>query len=325
LVSITIPESITSVSNNAIVTTNLKEFKGKFASEDGKCLVVDGELVLSAYKGFEGLTKYIIPNGVTTIGYNAFSYYDSLTDITIPDSVTSIGSSAFRHCSSLTSVTIPNSVTLIDFCAFSECTSLTSIIIPDSVTTIEQSAFQDCTSLTSVTIGNGITSIDGSVFIGCDSLARFSGEFASEDGRCLIIDGKLIKAATAGLTEYTIPDSVTTIEYSAFYNCSSLTSVTIPDSVTSIGEHAFENCSSLTSVTIGNGVTSIGHYAFKGCSNLTSVYCKAIISPSLGSEVFYRNAQGRKIYIPTGSINNYKSSGNWRSLYNDGAIEEYNF
>ena len=46
-----------------------------------------------------------------------------------------------------------------------------------------------------------------------------------------------------------IPDSVTSIGWAAFDNCSGLTSVTIPDSVTSIGDGAF-NFTSLTSVTI---------------------------------------------------------------------------
>ena len=47
-----------------------------------------------------------------------------------------------------------------------------------------------------------------------------------------------------------------------------LTSVTIPNSVTSIGYQAFYGCTSLTSVTIGNSVTSIGSYAFVGCTRL---------------------------------------------------------
>ena len=50
-----------------------------------------------------------------------------------------------------------------------------------------------------------------------------------------------------------------------------LTSVTIPDSVTTIDGSAFEGCDSLTSVTIGNSVTSIGSYAFRDCTSLTSV------------------------------------------------------
>ena len=68
-----------------------------------------------------------------------------------------------------------------------------------------------------------------------------------------------------------IGNTVTSIGYYAFQDCTNLTSVTIPDGVTSIGDGAFSGCSGLTSVTIGNGVTSIGEYAFSDCSGLTSV------------------------------------------------------
>ncbi|MBQ5710962.1 MAG: leucine-rich repeat domain-containing protein, partial [Alistipes sp.] len=67
------------------------------------------------------------------------------------------------------------------------------------------------------------------------------------------------------------PDSVTKIEWRAFYGCSSLTSITIPDSVTTIEGGAFKDCSSLTSITIPDSVTEIGYCAFEGCSNLTSI------------------------------------------------------
>lgn len=50
-----------------------------------------------------------------------------LTSITIPNGVTSIGNNAFDGCSGLTSVTIPDSVTIIGYCAFYDCNSLTSI------------------------------------------------------------------------------------------------------------------------------------------------------------------------------------------------------
>ena len=84
--------------------------------------------------------------------------------------------------------------------------------------------------------------------------------------------------------------SVTTIDWSAFYNCTGLTSITIPNSVTEIGVGAFEGCSGLTSVTIGNSVTSIGANAFWECSGLTSVTIPNSVT-SIGQWAF-RNCTG---------------------------------
>ena len=101
LTSITIPDSVTSIGNNAFY----------------KCT---------------SLTSVVIPSSVTSIGEYAFNYCSSLTSVVIGDSVTSIGEHAFWHCTSLTSVTIPNSVTSIGNWAFGECTSLTSIEFEDT-------------------------------------------------------------------------------------------------------------------------------------------------------------------------------------------------
>ena len=93
--------------------------------------------------------------------------------------------------------------------------------------------------------------------------------------------------------------------------------------VTEIGSSAFSDCSSLTSVTIPDSVTTIGNHAFHSCSSLISVYCKAVTPPALGDYVFYFNGSGRKIYVPTESVDAYKSATNWR-LYAS-AIVGYDF
>jgi hypothetical protein len=54
----------------------------------------------------QGFKNTVIPDGVTTIGSQAFYCCTSLTSIEIPASVTYIGSEAFQGCTSLTSVTI---------------------------------------------------------------------------------------------------------------------------------------------------------------------------------------------------------------------------
>ena len=110
----------------------------------------------------------------------------------------------------------------------------------------------------------------------------------------------------SGLTSVTIPNSVTSIGYSAFYGCSGLTSVTIGNSVTSIGDYAFYSCSGLTSVTIPNSVTSIGDFAFYYCSGLTSVTIGNSVT-SIGNCAFEGCTDLKSITIPNSvtSIGNY--------------------
>lgn len=146
----------------------------------------------------------------------------------------------------------------------------------------------------------------------CSGLREFNGKYASEDGRCLIIDGTLNSFAPAGLTEYTIPNSVTTIGNAAIRGCSGLTSVTITDSVTTIRDLAFAYCDSLTSVTISDSVTTIGGLAFAYCSNLENVYNYSYTPQVADIDVFLDCSDNLKIYVPHQSLDAYKSAEGWR-------------
>jgi hypothetical protein len=85
-------------------------------------------------------------------------YPSASGSVTIPEGVTSIGRNAFRGCTSLTGITIPASVTAIGQAAFDECTGLTSITIPEGVTAIGNYAFSYCLSLTNVIFAGTIAS-----------------------------------------------------------------------------------------------------------------------------------------------------------------------
>lgn len=99
--------------------------------------------------------EIILPEGLTTIGENAFWGFKALAEITIPSKVTTIGKSAFGG-SGIREIIIPASVTSIDENAFSPCSELKKITFEprDKDLNIALGAFALCTSLSEVIISD---------------------------------------------------------------------------------------------------------------------------------------------------------------------------
>ena len=326
LASITIPGSITEIGYEAFMgCTSLKSvtIPASVLSIDSEAFgYIDRDEKIDDFKidyvKYTEGHRYAVRNGFTEEVYFATSelddgslritgYIDNLSSVSliIPSEingkqVTGIGGQAFEGCTGLANITIPDSVTEIGLEAFSGCTSLTNITIPDSVTEIGSSAFSGCSSLTAIDVevgNNNYTSVNGVLF---------------NKGKTELI------CYPAGKTDksYNIPNSVTSIGYSAFIDCTSITSITIPDSVTSIDSSAFGGCSSLKSITIPNSVTSIGYYAFYGCTSLTSVTIPKSVTGIDGwafgyyYDNDYKKINNFKIYCYSGTAGEQYAKGN---------------
>lgn len=245
-----------------------------------------------AFNNCTSLQSISLPEGVEEISHCTFYNCESLLTVNIPYGVSTIGASAFYHCTSLADITIPDSVRIIGDNAFSGCTSFSDIIIPNSVNEIGYRAFFGCSNLKTVSFPDKVTDIWDTAFEGCSSLEKFSGAYASNDGRCLIFEeynNCIVGFALSGLTEYTLPDETKRI--GAYCDSNTLNTLIIPESVYEIVSNAFINC-----------------------NNLSTIYCRAVTPPTfhdLATHPFAENVSERKIYVPMESVDAYKSAYGW--------------
>jgi hypothetical protein len=232
---------------------------------------------------YSGTVKRIFIGDGARIGNYAFGNCSALQSITIPSGVTSILANAFSSCYALQSITIPSGVTSIGNNMFQYCSALNSIMLPSGLTSIGVNAFSSCYALQRITIPSGVTSIGNLVFYCCYTL-----------------------------NSITIPSGVTSIGTNLFNSCYALQSITIPSGVTSIGNNMFQYCSALQSITIPSGVTSIGTYAFAYCYGIEEYHITPTTPPTLSdTNAFNGIVDGTIIYVPSASLDTYKTASNW--------------
>ena len=187
---------------------------------------------------------------------------------------------------------------------------------------IGDNGFRACKNLKSIELKNGLQ------YIGNDAF-NSSGltQLTLPDSLTSIGSGAFNRCS--GLTQLTLPNSITSIGNGAFNRCSGLTQLTLPNSITSIGQYAFAGCTSLTELTLPDSLTSIGDGAFNGCSGLTGELTLPNSLTSIGSGAF-ANCINAIIHVPetietidSGAfggvkkviLKNYTRFDNWQSWY----------
>lgn len=150
--SITIPYSVKTISGSAFYGCGgLQSIKvdvnNSYYDSRDNCNAIINKADKSLIRG---CINTIVPNGITSIEFGAFSNINELITIDLPQSITKIGSFAFSDCSNLSSIELPQSLISIDQGAFINCSNLSSITIPSTITSISSLVFEYCRKLSFV-------------------------------------------------------------------------------------------------------------------------------------------------------------------------------
>ena len=346
-VSISIPDSVTKIGNEAFINcSNLTQihipssvdaiganiFRG---SHNLTTVYYDSSYVNidNRFMDVENIKKIVF--GSAYIPDNVLKDHTFVTEIIMSDNVIEIGGSAFSGCKALTEIKIGDNVTKINYQALYGCSGLKKLTIGKKLSEIGEAAFSGCVALENIVVTDNerffssgnclIEKQSQTLILGCESSVIPSDNSVTKIGNNAF-------SGCVGLTNIEIPDSVTTVYPDAFGGCTSLKSIDLP-SVTEIGIRAFAGCTSLESVTLSNAlktvaqsafveckslkeinfpdsVTKIGDQAFEKCTSLISVTIGGGLS-EIGTRAFAETVSLEKIIV---SVNNAKYIGEGNCL-----------
>ena len=185
--SIILPDNVNSIGVNPFESTIITV---KLSPDHPYLAVIDGALFIKPDKTLVYCPclkeSFVVPDGIQTIGDNAFSGCFKLRDITLPQSVLYIGKHAFDSCA-IKSITIPENVDQISGYTFRMCNDLTNIMLSDNLEGIGDGAFFGCSSLKSITIPANVSSMGRDVFTGCKEITvtverdSYAAEYCKEN------------------------------------------------------------------------------------------------------------------------------------------------
>ena len=179
--SISIADTVTSLGTGTFsACTSLSEFKGA----DGVTVIGDTTfsgctalssieglgnvktIGASAFAGCTSLASYPFSNALTLIDSLAFSY-SGLTSLELPNSLTSVGDQAFSFCTELASASLSPNLASLGRQAFRSCVNLRSVDTLGDITEVMDGTFDGCSLLSSLPSFSGVKKIDRNAFRNC--------------------------------------------------------------------------------------------------------------------------------------------------------------
>ena len=225
--------------------------------------------------------KLILPDGLVSVGKEAFMGDQSLDEVVLPEGIISIGERAFAN-SSVRKINLPASLTSIPDNAFENCRL-------ESVKAVPGTEFYDWAFENGLIAANPAedfvykeynNAIWITGYIGKDTTVIVPDEI---DGLPVAYVGQTSGYITNYLPGYTgtfispvtsviLPDSVKELVMNVFTNNESLTYVHLPEGIETIPRHCFMGCTALEEVFLPSSVKYIGPTAFTHCYSLTDAH-----------------------------------------------------
>ena len=353
LSSIDFPESLNTIGDYAFISTNITSvFITQGVVSLGinpfeycpyiESIVVDeqnpvydsrnqcnGIIESSSNKLIIGCKKTVIPEGIVTIGKNAFISCVFDSHPSFPSTLKNIEEHAFYNSTGLTHLVLTDGIENLGYYAFASC-GIEELTLPSTLKEILGECF-NYNNLRSIRIPASVNYIAAGAFSSNSELEEIVVEEGNQvytSNNCNVIfnpsTGLLVQASN----NFVFPDGVKSLGWDSFKGLAHVTKVDIPEGVTDLGDYTFYPCRALEELTIPSTISSDGIHdlTFYDCTGLKVIRCY-IKSPSplsskytgpFGSngddvDVTYKQAA---LYVPYGTKALYESTDGWNKFQN---------
>ena len=270
-------------------------------------VVIPPTIVAITNVGLSNTKAIQLHNGIKEIGYRVFRGNSWLTEIELPDGLETIGDEAFEY-SSLESIHLPGSVKNLGLRIFANCEFLKEIVLEEGIPEIPAGMFYR-DPIASISLPKTVTKIGAQAFEECPLQSIDFPESLCEIGRWAFMG--------TSLSSIQFKEGLETIDYGAFSDLKGESLIiNLPYNLKVIGQEAFKN-SPVKEVMIQKNVESIGVDAFAGCpiEKVISQIEQPRYTP-LPFQAFDDNVFLYKpLYVPTGLVEEYRRVIYWNKFY----------